>query len=141
MSGYHYASDRLALPAALLTHDPRTQAQQWFLGWDVGRKIGPTLVHVVAGCFAFVAFRQGSAHPGFGLHVLGAVAAGCVGPYTFVKVFPVNDVLLAECRKEGAVDKEKVRGSIEKWRSEDRVRAAMMHVAALAGLVALMKGG
>lgn len=75
-----------------------------------------------------------------------------VVPYTLVKVFPINDVLLAEHKKVrkavetgkadgAAVDGAKVVRNVEAWRTGDRVRAVLMHIAAVAALVALMRDG
>ncbi|GME48592.1 putative C2H2 type zinc finger domain protein [Neofusicoccum parvum] len=58
MSGYHCASDQLALRGALLTRDPAVQVEQWFLGWDTGRTVGPALVLGAAASAACLAWKD-----------------------------------------------------------------------------------
>ncbi|TDZ32440.1 hypothetical protein C8035_v012299 [Colletotrichum spinosum] len=57
LAGYHYASDQIAVPNILKLRDESAIIDQWFCGWDVGRKYGLAMVSGTAAIFGFLAWK------------------------------------------------------------------------------------
>lgn len=78
-----------------------------------------------------------------------SLCCGAVAPYTFIRVFPLNDSLLAEQRALSKQDQEPEdhvpRASLEavqdwsaKWKAADLHHTLLSHVGALCSLIAAL---
>ncbi|KAF2014991.1 hypothetical protein BU24DRAFT_493477 [Aaosphaeria arxii CBS 175.79] len=145
LSGYHYASDAVALPNALLSSSLSSSdiVHAWLRAWDVGRVIGPLCVNVSLAGYAFVAYREGPESTTFWYYVAASAAQVVNVLYTVFGVFPVNDLLLAESEKikagEKLQEKDTVRRWVQQWKDMDRNRMILMWSTALLGLAGLWR--
>ncbi|KAF9871856.1 C2H2 type zinc finger domain protein [Colletotrichum karsti] len=150
LAGYHWASDQIAMHNILQLRDKDIITQQWFRGWDFGRVYGPAMVIGTASVFGFLAWKDGTQSPSFIYNLAASVLMGFVGPYTQIRVFPVNDKLLAEhdrIVKGGKKADEQAKGaSYEEvrqwavdWKRLDLHRQMLAFSAVVAGLIAALR--
>ncbi|KAL0932844.1 uncharacterized protein CTRU02_211807 [Colletotrichum truncatum] len=150
LAGYHWASDKIAMHNILQLRDKDTIVEHWFRGWDFGRKYGPAMVTSTAAVFGFLAWKNGVKSPAFPFNLAASVLMGFVAPYTQLRVFPVNDKLLAEHERvvqRGKKDDNLFSGSsyedvhqwAEDWKRLDLHRQLLACSAVVAGLIAFLR--
>ena len=95
-------------------------------------------------------FTEGSQHPAFLYNAAASAFLALVVPFTQFVVFPINDELLAENERVLAAEKardgnnkgfslEITRDWVRRWKKGDAFRMGLVHLAILAGAIAVFK--